>query len=278
MTAKTDILAFAEHPIAFYAVFARIAGRAANGVFLSQLFYWTGKSSAPGRWIWKSQRDWENETTLTRYEQETARKALKDIGLLEERRAGLPARMYYRLNLERLAELCEQDSEKQHPSVPESNEPVCGNPPNSDDGLPPSISETTTETTSDNSSAPSGHEAVAQIEDVPPHGAYYTVLKEVCKLDARVKSNRGRLNRCGKEYRDAGYDPELIRKRFGKGGWWYTHWWQGKKEAQPPIPEDIGKHWLEAEEAMPAKVKPKKQTITIRDPFTGQVEQVEAYL
>lgn len=80
--------------------------------------------------------------------------------------------------------------------------------------------------------------------DTPPHKVYFSALAQICNLDPNV--NRGRINRAAKRYRDAGYDVELMTRLFGPGGWWYTHWWQGKN-GQPPNPEDIGKHWLNAQ-------------------------------
>lgn len=92
------IASLLARPIAFQVVFARVAGGAANGVFLSQLWHWHDKGWDTDGWIYKTQDDWEDETCLTRYEQESARKALRAKGLLEEKRQGLPAKLYYRLN------------------------------------------------------------------------------------------------------------------------------------------------------------------------------------
>lgn len=84
-------------PIAFHRVFADIAGGACNGLFLSQLWYWSQRTDDPEGWIYKTQEEWTDETSLSRREQETARKALLSQGLLKEDRRGLPARLYYRL-------------------------------------------------------------------------------------------------------------------------------------------------------------------------------------
>lgn len=87
--------------------------------------------------------------------------------------------------------------------------------------------------------------AAEAADKLPPHKAYYVVLRDICSLDMNVKSNQGRINRCAKELRNAGFDPDLIKKRFGKGGWWYTSFWKGKR-GQSPLPEDVGKHWGDA--------------------------------
>lgn len=107
---KDVLRAFMERPIAYYPAFARLAGGVTAGVFLSQLFYWTGKGKSAGGWIWKSQQDWEDETCLSRREQETARRKLRALGVIEERRAGVPATLHYRIVIDRLYELLAEQS------------------------------------------------------------------------------------------------------------------------------------------------------------------------
>ena len=92
-------------PIAYYRAFAAVAGGVTAGVFLSQLYYWHDRGRDPAGWIYKTQAEWEAETGLTRREQETARRKLRERGLVEEKLAGLPARLHYRLNVGRLAAL-----------------------------------------------------------------------------------------------------------------------------------------------------------------------------
>jgi hypothetical protein len=85
-------------PIAFHKVFADIAGSITAGLMLSQAYYWTPRTRDPDGWFYKTQREWEDETGLTRCEQETARRRLRDKGLVEERLKGIPARLYFRVN------------------------------------------------------------------------------------------------------------------------------------------------------------------------------------
>jgi hypothetical protein len=77
----------------------------AAGLFLAQLFYWHDRGSDPDGWIYKTQAEWEEETGLSRWEQETARRRLRERGLVEEKLADLPARLHYRLDVERLTAL-----------------------------------------------------------------------------------------------------------------------------------------------------------------------------
>ena len=128
-----------DKPIAYHPILARIGGSITAGIFLSQLLYWTGKGAAPDGWIWKTQEEMETETALTRYEQEGARKNLLKRGILEEQRRGIPARMYYRVNLDALGELLAepQTSMGKNPNL------ECGKPTDSNGEKPQSNSETT---------------------------------------------------------------------------------------------------------------------------------------
>ena len=87
----------ADKPIAFHRIFATICGSATSGLFLSQLWYWS-KRSTLGGWIYKSQKEWQEETGLCRYEQESARKTLIKLGILNEKKVGVPCKLYYFIN------------------------------------------------------------------------------------------------------------------------------------------------------------------------------------
>ena len=73
-----------QRPIAFHPALARAAGSAAAGLFLSQLYYWHGKGMHPAGWIYKDNKEWQQETCLTQDEQRGARKLLRSKGIIEE--------------------------------------------------------------------------------------------------------------------------------------------------------------------------------------------------
>lgn len=54
-------------------------------------------------WFWKTRAEWQRETGLSRHEQESARRALVVAGLIQEARRGMPARLHFRVDLDRLA-------------------------------------------------------------------------------------------------------------------------------------------------------------------------------
>lgn len=83
-----------------------LAGNAAAGIFLSQLIYWTRHGvevSQRDGWVRKTADQWHLETGMTWKVQKRARSHLIDLGLIEERRVGLPAQTEYRVNVNELA-------------------------------------------------------------------------------------------------------------------------------------------------------------------------------
>ncbi len=107
-----DLKELLDSPIAFHRILAHVGGGPLEGLFLSQALYWTPRAThtdeilkASDGWFFKTQADWWKETALSRKNQETARRNLKRLGVLEEQRHGIPAQLYFRVNLERLAEL-----------------------------------------------------------------------------------------------------------------------------------------------------------------------------
>jgi hypothetical protein len=93
-----SILNVLDRPIAFNRAFVDLGVGITGALMLSQCVYWSTRTKNPDGWFYKTQSEWEEETGMNRREQERARKALKSIGVLEEKRRGVPARMYFRVN------------------------------------------------------------------------------------------------------------------------------------------------------------------------------------
>jgi hypothetical protein len=79
------------------------------GLFVSQLLYWDGKGHDPDGWIYKTEKDMQRETGLTRSAQRKARKVLVGKGMLEEDKRGIPRKLYYRANLRALMALLDAE-------------------------------------------------------------------------------------------------------------------------------------------------------------------------
>jgi hypothetical protein len=101
-----SLLDYLDRPIAFHRAFATLAGSAAGGLMLAQAFYWTRlklrDQPASGGWFWKTQEDWTEETALSHHEQLTVRKRLQRMPFWHERRQGIPAKLFYRVDLQEL--------------------------------------------------------------------------------------------------------------------------------------------------------------------------------
>lgn len=89
-----------DRPIAYHRVLVSFAG-VTGAVLLSQAIYWSKRLSGDrGGWFFKTRDEWTEETGLSRYEQEGARKALKSLGILEEKLEGIPAHLWFKVNFE----------------------------------------------------------------------------------------------------------------------------------------------------------------------------------
>ena len=110
MLRKETLIAVLGSPIAYYPIFARVLGGVEAGLFVSLFFSWYDKRHNPEEWIHITQDEILEETGLTRRNQETARRCLRSLGVLEEQRAAIPARLTYRLNLDVLAALVNEAS------------------------------------------------------------------------------------------------------------------------------------------------------------------------
>jgi hypothetical protein len=134
MSEMLDLLT--DRPVAYHPVLAKAFGGVKSGVFLSQLLYWMPRGRIEG-WVYKTQTDFEEETGLTRREQETARRHLRDAGVLFEELRGVPATLHYRVDRNAL-EACLS-------GLAESADPVRTKPPDQFGGKRQTISEITTE-------------------------------------------------------------------------------------------------------------------------------------
>lgn len=125
------------HPVAFHAILARICDSATAGLMLSQALYWSRIKEDGDGWFFKSQGQWEEETCLSRWEQETARKRLRNLGFWDEELRGVPATLYFRIDLEKLAQAIEQHVNRDKRSLAESAKPDWQTAPNKDRGNRP---------------------------------------------------------------------------------------------------------------------------------------------
>ena len=97
-----SILDALDRPIAFHRVFVELTGSVNAALMLSQAAYWSKRTTLADGWFYKTQEEWTEETGLTRYEQEGARKVLRSLGFWEEKKVGIPSKLNYRLKVDSL--------------------------------------------------------------------------------------------------------------------------------------------------------------------------------
>ena len=95
---ETLLLDVFDLPVSFHRCLVPVTGSVTAALMLSQAI-WSSQASEPEAdgWFVKSREEWEEETGLSRWEQQTARRVLRDGGFLEERRVGMPAKLYFRV-------------------------------------------------------------------------------------------------------------------------------------------------------------------------------------
>jgi hypothetical protein len=157
-----------DRPIAFHRVFVELTGSVMAALMLSQGLYWTRikRRDDPGSdgWFYKTQPEWEDETGMGRSEQETARKRLRRTSFWQEQRRGIPAKLYFRIDLAQLAEALltqppkkgtprenreqnHQNAEIQHTSLQDTGRQVRDDPTDQSAGYSQPITEITAEMT-----------------------------------------------------------------------------------------------------------------------------------
>ncbi len=115
-----------ERPIAFYPQLAKALGGIEEAIFIQQLYYWSDKGARKDGYIYKTKKEWQEETTLTPKQQDRLVKKLKSKKIIETKLEGVPATLHYKLDSQLLQKVITGYDERYQP-----------------------ITETTTETTLD---------------------------------------------------------------------------------------------------------------------------------
>jgi hypothetical protein len=87
---------------------ARAVGGATIGLFLSQLLFLSDKGANPEGWIYKSEAEMGRETGLSKREQQTARRKLLALGVIQIVRRGFKFTYHFRIVWERLLQVIEK--------------------------------------------------------------------------------------------------------------------------------------------------------------------------
>jgi hypothetical protein len=166
-----------DRPIAFHRIYAKISGGITSGLMLSQAMYWSSRTNDSDGWFYKTADEWEEETALSRREQETARMRLRNAGFWEEKLRGVPAKLHFRIDQNKLISSLAESAKLDLPVTPNKNGDI----------VETIITETTTETTTPEESKDSSQKAL-----FPEQGSQETVnqnLKEKKTL-ARERNHK----------------------------------------------------------------------------------------
>ena len=104
------MIEFLDRPIAFHRAFIELGVGVTGALLLSQALYWSKRTKHADKWFYKTQKEWTEETGMSRREIETARKKLRQLNILEEKKQGVPCKVFYRINEANLVGALEQTS------------------------------------------------------------------------------------------------------------------------------------------------------------------------
>lgn len=215
-----------KRPIAFHPVLAGISGSVSAALMLSQALYWARviEDKQPERdgWFYKTQEDWKRETCLSRWEQESARALLRRRDFWDEKRRGQPARLWFHVDLEKLAIAVSRYAEKPHSRLRDDlNLQI--------EEKPLTITETTHETTAENlgRSAASSRPSVEKRAALPQQRRY-AIIARLAARATEILRDAPRI--------DLGDLTELLKTWAAHNGISYFDGWPG---AASPIEQAI---------------------------------------
>ena len=114
--------------VAYHVAFAFLPGSNSTiALFLSQVAYWCQK--ADGGMAWLTHDRLREQTGLTREQQDQAAKRLAEMGVLEKKLVGIPAKIHYKIDFDQLEKLMLEAAEG-------TLNQGCGKPTTKDAGFP----------------------------------------------------------------------------------------------------------------------------------------------
>jgi hypothetical protein len=100
------LLELLDMPISFHRCLVPLTGKVTAALLLSYLLWNEDEARPdPAGWVTRPLDRLREETGLSKDELGSARRALRALGILEERRLGMPPRVEFRINRRRIAQL-----------------------------------------------------------------------------------------------------------------------------------------------------------------------------
>lgn len=115
MLSASDLMRTIGRPIAYHPALARMVGGVNAAIFLSQLIYWDERMEDAELGVYKTAEQWEAETGLSVREQTTARRQLRDRGLITETHKRIEHKLYFKLDRDAFDRLIARAGEAENP-------------------------------------------------------------------------------------------------------------------------------------------------------------------
>jgi hypothetical protein len=148
MNLRGILMGYNQNPIAYYPIYRSVTGSTTAAIALSQLLFW--HTAVKCRKFYKTDAEIREETRLTENEWRTAKKIIKGLDFVSIEVKGVPARTYYDFDYLLLAEAVGKAAESEiQSSYVESTKLGQLNPRNKDGGIHTTITENTTENTTE---------------------------------------------------------------------------------------------------------------------------------
>jgi len=122
----SDALLDFGNPVAYYPGLVKYLGSVNAVLFFCQILHHKGKELFPDLGVYKTAQEIEDETGLSSDEQRTARRKLRDLGVLIETERRIEHRIYYRLDLDIFNGMPNPEVGNSQPGSGESQHPELG--------------------------------------------------------------------------------------------------------------------------------------------------------
>jgi hypothetical protein len=132
-----------ERALAFHPIFVKVFGGVNEAILFQQIHYWSDKGRLPDNVIYKTDKQIEDETTLTTGKQHRARKRLKELRVLKvwvQRANGTPVNHYqidYDMLYKRIMDFYKVTETSITESTTEKTTEITANKHPSYEGIPP---------------------------------------------------------------------------------------------------------------------------------------------
>lgn len=105
MTIINELL---HRSIAYHPTIAKATESAKLAILWQQIHFWTPFAKDPEGWVYKTRDELYDETGLSRHEIDTARELGEKLGVLMYKVAGFPAKVHFKVDVDRMIEILQQ--------------------------------------------------------------------------------------------------------------------------------------------------------------------------